>query len=222
MSAESANRSSAGRPSRGRFITLEGGEGVGKSTNVAFVAGWLRDHGCEVVTTREPGGTPLAESIRDLLLAVRDEPVAELTELLLVFAARAQHLDAVIRPALARGAWVLCDRFTDATYAYQGGGRGIDPAQIATLETLVQKGLQPDLTLYLDLAPEAAAKRLGDRERDRIEQERHTFFERVRAAYLSRASGSSRYRIVDASQSLNAVQADLAKILGEFLAEGAS
>ncbi len=213
------SRAPAGGAGRGRFVTLEGGEGVGKSTNVAFVARWLRDHGCEVVTTREPGGTPLAESIRDLLLTVREEPVAGMTELLLVFAARAQHLEQVIRPALARGAWVLCDRFTDATYAYQGGGRGLDPATIASLETLVQAGLQPDLTLYLDLAPEAAARRLGDRERDRIEQERRSFFERVRATYLTRAAGSPRYRVVDAGQSLEAVQTDLAKILTEFLAE---
>src|SRR5690606_5957669 len=132
---------------RGKFITIEGTEGVGKSTNLAFVHQWLVAQGLEVVVTREPGGTPLAEEIRSLLLAKRAEPVDETAELLLVFAARAQHLQAVIKPALARGAWVLCDRFTDATYAYQGGGRGLSLDTIAQLEQLVQGDLRPNLTL---------------------------------------------------------------------------
>jgi dTMP kinase len=207
---------------RGRFITLEGGEGVGKSTNMAFVAAHLRAAGLDVVMTREPGGTPLAESIRQLLLQVGNEPMAPLTELLLVFAARAQHLAEVIEPALRRGAWVLCDRFTDATYAYQGGGRGLDQAAISTLEHLVQGDLEPDLTLYLDLAVESAQARLQDRELDRFEREEMAFFRRVRAAYLSRASQAARFRIVDAGAPLPDVQVQLHGILEAFLAgEGA-
>lgn len=206
---------------RGRFITLEGGEGVGKSTNLAFVAEKLTQAGLEVVTTREPGGTPLAEAIRELLLGDSEEPMSGLTEVLLVFAARAQHLDRVIRPALARGAWVLCDRFTDATYAYQGGGRGIDESAIAALEQLVQQGLEPDLTLYLDMPPAAAEVRLGDRHRDRIEREERAFFERVRASYLDRAAGSARFRVVDAGGSLEQVRDQLAAILDDYLAGAA-
>lgn len=204
-------------PNRGRFVTLEGGEGVGKSTNLAFVAGHLRRAGLEVVTTREPGGTPLSEEIRRLLLTVREEPMAELTELLLVFAARAQHVARVIEPALERGAWVLCDRFTDATYAYQGGGRGLDTGAIAALEQLVQKGLEPDLTLYLDLSLEAAEVRLGDRERDRFEREDRAFFERVRHSYLERAARSERFRVIDAGASLEAVQRQIAGVLDDYL-----
>lgn len=203
---------------RGRFITLEGGEGVGKSTNLDFVWRWLDAAGLEVVRTREPGGTPLAEEIRGLLLAVRDEPVAPLAELLLVFAARAQHIAEVIEPALARGAWVLCDRFTDATYAYQGGGRGFDPAVIAVLERLVQDTLQPDLTLYLDLAPETGRARMTGRALDRFEREQDPFFERVRAVYLRRASDLARFRVIDAAGPLATVQARLADALRDFLA----
>lgn len=203
---------------RGRFVTLEGGEGVGKSTNLAFVAERLRAAGHEVVTTREPGGTPLAEAIRGLLLEVRDEPMHALTELLLVFAARAQHLDRVVRPALARGAWVVCDRFTDATYAYQGGGRGVDRAAIGALEALVQQGLQPDLTVYLDMRPQAAVARLEGRDKDRIEHEQQAFFERVRAAYLERArQNPERFRVIDAAQPLHRVQDDLAAVLDAFV-----
>lgn len=207
----------ASHSDRGRFVTLEGGEGVGKSTNLAFVAAHLRGAGLEVVTTREPGGTPLAEEIRRLLLTVREEPMAGLTELLLVFAARAQHLERVIEPALARGAWVLCDRFTDATYAYQGGGRGLDAGAIAALEQLVQQGLQPDLTLYLDLSLEAAEARLGDRERDRFEREDRAFFERVRDSYLARAARGERFRVIDAGASLEAVQKQIAGVLDDYL-----
>lgn len=204
---------------RGRFVTLEGGEGVGKSTNVTFVAERLRRHGVTVVVTREPGGTTLAEAIRQLLLEGSAEPMAELTELLLVFAARAQHLARLIEPALARGDWVVCDRFTDATYAYQGGGRGVDPRSIATLEALVQRGLQPDLTLYLDLPPELAEVRLGNRPRDRIERESLAFFERVRQAYLARAAGAPRFRVVDAGSPLPDVQRQLGALIDDFLAE---
>lgn len=201
----------------GRFVTLEGGEGVGKSTNMAFVAAHLRAAGLEVVTTREPGGTPLAEAIRQLLLFGGDEPMAPLTELLLVFAARAQHLARVIEPALQRGAWVLCDRFTDATYAYQGGGRGLDRAAIAALERLVQGTREPDLTLYLDLPVEAAQARLDGRERDRFEREELAFFQRVRETYLSRAAEAARFRIIDAGLPLAEVQVQLARTLDEFL-----
>lgn len=204
---------------RGRFITLEGGEGVGKSTNMGFIAERLRARGVDVVTTREPGGTPLAEAIRSLLLEVRDEPMAQLTELLLVFAARAQHIAQVIEPALARGAWVLCDRFTDATYAYQGGGRGLDQTVIEALEALVQQGLEPDLTVFLDLPPEAAEARLGDRPRDRFEREQQDFFLRVRRSYLAQAAGAARFRIVDAGTSLDAVQREIAAIVDDFLAQ---
>ncbi len=171
-----------------------------------------------MTVTREPGGTPLAEAIRNLLLGVSEEPMSGLTELLLVFAARAQHLERVIRPALDAGTWVLCDRFTDATYAYQGGGRGLDAGVIAALEMMVQRGLQPDLTLYLDLSPEAAEARLGDRERDRFEREEAPFFRRVREAYLARAAGApGRVRLIDASGSVDEVRARLAAAVNRYL-----
>lgn len=200
---------------RGKFITIEGTEGVGKSTNLAFVHQWLVAQGLEVVVTREPGGTPLAEEIRSLLLAKRAEPVDETAELLLVFAARAQHLQAVIKPALARGAWVLCDRFTDATYAYQGGGRGLSLDTIAQLEQLVQGDLRPNLTLILDIDVALGLERASARgELDRFESETLAFFERVRAAYQERAlAAPDRYATVDAGQPLGQVQADIAQVL---------
>lgn len=203
----------------GKFLTLEGTEGVGKSTNLAFVEQWLSARGIEVVVTREPGGTPLAEEIRALLLAKRAEAVDETAELLLVFAARAQHLAGVIKPALARGAWVLSDRFTDATYAYQGGGRGLPLATISQLETLVQQNLRPDLTLVLDIAVEVGLARAGQRAAlDRFESENIAFFERVRAAYRTRAAlAPERYSIIDAGQPLAAVQAQLAAALASLL-----
>ena len=207
---------------RGAFITLEGTEGVGKSTNLEFVCETIRGAGFGVVSTREPGGTPLAEEIRGLLLAVRDEPVAHIAELLLVFAARGQHLAETIEPALRAGAWVVCDRFTDATYAYQGGGRGIDQATIATLEDLVHGSLQPDLTLLLDAPFDAVSGRLSARAKDRFERERRVFFERVRANYLARARRHPRCVVVDAARPLTIVQADLAVALGPLLARHAS
>ncbi len=208
---------------RGRFITLEGGEGVGKSTNLDGVTRWLTERGIEVIRTREPGGTARAEAIRDLLLAPDiDEPLDDDAELLLIFAARAQHLARKIRPALERGVWVVCDRFTDATFAYQGGGRGIEPARIAELERFVQRGLEPDLTLLLDMPVEAAQRRLQGRlaasgdDRDRFERERADFFEAVREAYLSRAAAApQRVAIVDADAPLQTVQARLAACLEE-------
>ncbi len=203
----------------GRFITVEGIEGVGKSTNMAFMKDYLEAAGVTVVMTREPGGTALAEQIRTLLLAPRDEPMCEMTELLLIFAARAQHLAQVIRPALARGHWVLCDRFTDATYAYQGGGRSMDKATIGTLETLVQDTLRPDLTLVLDLDPELGLSRARSRAAlDRFESETVVFFHRVRAEYLARAARHSTICVVDASVPLDQVQQQIARELDRFLA----
>lgn len=205
---------------RGVFITVEGGEGVGKSTNLNFVADLLRAAGHAPLLTREPGGTALAESIRQLLLAPADEPIAELTELLLVFAARAQHLERVIKPALAAGQWVLCDRFTDATYAYQGGGRGLNVAHIADLERLVQGALRPDLTLLLDAPVAVGQQRAGARggAPDRFEAEQAAFFERVRNAYRARAEREpERFRVVDAAQPLAQVQAQLRACLAPWL-----
>lgn len=202
----------------GLFITLEGPEGAGKSTNREFLAQQLRQLGREVVLTREPGGTPLAEQIRELLLASSDEPMCSDTELLLVFAARAQHLHQVIRPALARGALVLCDRFTDATYAYQGGGRGLSRQRIAQLETFVQGDLRPDLTLIFDLPVEIGLSRAAARGRlDRFEQEGMKFFESVRSAYLDRAmQAPERYRVIDASMPLDDVQRALLALIPEL------
>lgn len=200
---------------RGRFITVEGTEGVGKSTNLAFVSELLQDWGQTVVQTREPGGTPLAEQIRDLLLQNRPEVVSHKTELLLVFAARAQHLEQLIEPTLERGDWVLCDRFTDATYAYQGGGRGLDKALIELLEARVQEALRPDLTIILDIEPEVGLARAAARaELDRFEQEDIAFFNRVRSAYRARAEQfPERYLVINAGQPLDKVQADLKSAL---------
>ncbi len=203
----------------GLFITLEGPEGAGKSTNREYLAEHLRAQGVDVVLTREPGGTPLAERIRELLLAPSDEKMDADTELLLVFAARAQHLAEVIRPALARGAVVLCDRFTDATYAYQGGGRGLSLERIATLEQFVQGDLRPDLTLVFDLPVEIGLSRAAARGRlDRFEQEGQAFFEAVRQAYLARAQAApQQYTLIDASQSLAQVQQALDALLPQIL-----
>nr|WP_186351518.1 dTMP kinase [Pseudomonas chengduensis] len=201
------------------FITLEGPEGAGKSTNREYLAERLREQGINVVLTREPGGTPLAERIRELLLDPSDEPMAADTELLLVFAARAQHLQQVIRPALAKGSVVLCDRFTDATYAYQGGGRGLSNERIAQLEQFVQGELRPDLTLIFDLPVEIGLARAAARGRlDRFEQEGRGFFEAVRQAYLQRAKQApQRYRVLDAGQTLAQVQADIDALLPSLL-----
>ncbi|WP_426141672.1 dTMP kinase [Pseudomonas sp. DWP3-1-2] len=203
----------------GLFITLEGPEGAGKSTNREYLADRLRAEGIDVLLTREPGGTPLAERIRELLLAPSDEPMHADTELLLVFAARAQHLAQVIRPALARGAVVLCDRFTDATYAYQGGGRGVSLQRISTLEDFVQGDLRPDLTLVFDLPVEVGLARASARGRlDRFEQEGRTFFDAVRSTYLKRADAEpARYRLVNAALPLSDVQQSLNALLPEIL-----
>ncbi|MBX2807619.1 MAG: dTMP kinase [Cellvibrionaceae bacterium] len=199
----------------GKFITIEGSEGVGKSTNIAFIQTLFEQQGVELLITREPGGTPLAEAIRQLLLAPHQEPMDETTELLLVFAARAQHLRQVILPAINSGRWVLCDRFTDSTYAYQGGGRGLDPSVITQLEAMVQRQLQPDLTLYLDIDVRLGLARASARAQlDRFEREQIDFFERVRQAYLTRvAQQPQRYQVIDASQALAQVQQDIAAVL---------
>jgi len=203
----------------GRFITIEGGEGVGKSTNIACVENFLKARAIPFVKSREPGGTPLAEELRGVLLTPRDEKVCEKTELLLMFAARAQHLQQVILPALARGHWVICDRFTDATYAYQGGGRGLSVSMIATLEQLVQEDLQPDLTLLLDVDVQTGLARVEARaETDRFEREQRDFFEAVRAMYQQRARQyPCRFRIIDASRTLEDVQQEIISVLSDFL-----
>lgn len=205
---------------KGRFITIEGVEGGGKSTSLDFVRRYLEDAGKEIAVTREPGGTALGEEIRALLLGHRHDGMAQDTELLLMFAARAEHVAKVIRPALDAGKWVLCDRFTDATYAYQGGGRGIPAARIAQLEEWVQGKLRPDLTLLLDLPVELGLQRAGKRSAlDRFEREKTEFFERVRQTYLDLAKQHpGRFRVIDASQSIPEVQACIADVLDKFLA----
>lgn len=202
-------------PKRGRFLTLEGGEGVGKSTNIQFITRLLADRGIDCLVTREPGGTELAEKIRDLLLSEHSEPVCEMTELLLVFAARAQHLQQKIQPALKAGQWVLCDRFTDATFAYQGSGRGLSQDTIRALETLVQGNLRPDLTVLLDIDPVTGLARAGQcGEPDRFEKEKQVFFERVRQGYLERAATEpERFLVIDAALPLADVQSDIERRL---------
>ena len=203
---------------KGVFITVEGGEGAGKSTNLEFIRHTLSAAGKPVVVTREPGGTPVGERVRDILLDTGSDMAAE-TELLLMFAARAEHLQRVIEPALAAGQWVLCDRFTDASYAYQGGGRGLDRERIAVLEQWVQNGLQPDLTLLLDLPVAQGMGRAGERgAADRFEQEQAAFFERVREAYRQRATEApERFRIIDAGRPLDLVQAQIEEVLRQWL-----
>ncbi len=205
----------SGLTSHPRFVSLEGGEGAGKTTVLDALRVALRERGEEVVSTREPGGTPLAEMIRGLLLDPSHEPPSADAELLLMFAARAQHVRETILPALGRGAWVLCDRFTDSSYAYQGGGRGLDPAWIAALERRVV-GMQPGLTLLLDVDVARGRERARGRDLlpDRIESERDEFFERVRAAYRARAAADpARFRVVDASRPAAEVAADAVRQL---------
>jgi dTMP kinase len=203
---------------RGAFVTLEGGEGVGKSTNLAFVATYLESRGVAVLTTREPGGTPLGEVIRQWVLQGDHDVLSAEVEALLMFAARAQHLDAVIRPALAAGKWVVCDRFTDATFAYQGGGRGADHRLLDALEAGVQRGLEPDLTLLLDAPPEVGRLRIAARTPDHFERERAPFFERVRHAYLDRARRNpKRIKVIDAAAALERVQSDMMRELDTLL-----
>ncbi|MES9964320.1 MAG: dTMP kinase [Candidatus Sedimenticola sp. 20ELBAFRAG] len=204
---------------RGMFITVEGGEGAGKSTNLAYIQQLLEESGVEVLFTREPGGTELGEEVRDLLLGHKHTGMGEDTELLLMFGARAEHLKGKILPALEKGQWVLCDRFTDASYAYQGGGRGISWERISALESWVQGELRPDLTLLLDLPVDQGLKRAGERsEPDRFESEAQHFFDRVRSAYLRIAEEQpARVRVIDASLELDKVQAQIRSAVEEFL-----
>lgn len=204
--------------SHGLFVTLEGGEGAGKTTSLAFVRAFLEQAGKDVVVTREPGGTPLGEKIREILLHGRDDMHVD-SELLLMFAARAEHLARVVRPALAAGAVVVCDRFTDATYAYQGAGRGAADARIRVLEDWVQQGLRPDLTLLLDIPVERGLARAGERGTpDRFEREQVDFFERVRDAYLATAAREpQRVRVIDAAQDIPKVELQLRAALETLL-----
>lgn len=204
--------------SRGRLITLEGGEGAGKSTVLASLRAQLGAACTTLHCSREPGGTPLGEKLRGLLL---DEPAlapVPMAELLMMFASRAQLCETLIAPALARGDWVLCDRFTDASYAYQGGGRALGAQAVAACEALATSGLQPDLTLLLDLPPAVGMQRIADRSKDRIEAEATGFFERVRHAYLERARAHpARFVVIDASQALAQVQAQVSAAVADRL-----
>jgi dTMP kinase len=203
--------------SRGAFITLEGGEGVGKSTSLAVVEACLKRHGIDPSLTREPGGTALGESIRDWILEGRHGALSAEVEALLMFAARAQHLDEVIRPALRAGVWVVCDRFSDATRAYQGCGRGADPALLDTLTATVQRGLVPDLTLLLDAPVGVGMARIAGRPHDHFEREDAAFFERVRQGYLDLAAAEpQRFRVIDASRSPEEVGAAIEHELDPF------
>jgi dTMP kinase len=203
----------------GKFVTLEGSEGAGKTTALNAIRDWLTEKGVEFTVTREPGGTPTAEKIRDLLLDKNNQQITSDTELLLMFAARAQHLNELILPKLSQGQWVICDRFTDATYAYQGGGRGIAMDRISHLESWVQGELRPDLTLLLDLPVDQGLARAGERsEPDRFELEKVAFFERVRQVYLDRANQfPQQFRIIDASKSIEQVQEQIHHQLKLFI-----
>lgn len=201
--------------SAGRFISIEGGEGVGKSTSVAYIQEYLQTSGIELVSTREPGGTKLAEDLRSLLLNHHDERVDPFTELLMMFAARRQHITEVIQPALAAGKWVLCDRFTDASYAYQGYGRNLPLAFIDSLAKWVHGETNPDMTLLLDVDIEVGMQRARQRNSlDRIESENMAFFETVRQGYLTRAKAEpKRFKIIDASQDIASVQTQIRQAL---------
>jgi len=201
---------------RGRFITVEGIDGAGKSTQLAAIVSLLRGRGIDLVVTREPGGTPLGEQVRELVL---HQPMGAFAETLLVFAARAQHIETLVEPALDAGRWVLCDRFTDATFAYQGGGRGVGETRIAVLEDWVHPGLQPDLTFLFDVAPEVAALRLASsRAADRFEVEQRDFFARVRAAYLRRAERfPERFVVIDGAADAEAVTRQVTERLLSWL-----
>jgi len=207
-----------------KFITLEGSEGVGKTTNLEHIQTLLTERGIDFVVTREPGGTELGEQLRDLLLGHKHDGMADETELLMMFAARSEHLDKVIKPALSKGQWVLCDRFTDATYAYQGGGRGIDLNRISILEDYVQGDCRPDLTLLLDAPIDVGRERAGKRSApDRFEKEQTDFFDKVRGAYLKRAADDpQRMKIIDASLELDAVKSQITEQIKSFFSEGNS
>lgn len=203
---------------RGYFITVEGIEGSGKSSSMEFIAATLRVQGREILMTREPGGTEFGETLRAVLLKPRKEEIEAETETLMMFAARSEHLAKVIEPALAQGTWVICDRFTDATYAYQGGGRGVPLSRVAELEHWVQGALRPDITLLLDVEPQTGLERATSRsDPDRIEGEALEFFERVRGVYLRRAAQEpSRFAVIDAQQPLKAVKTAILEVLRRF------
>lgn len=202
-----------------KFITLEGSEGVGKTTNLEHIQSILNAHHIDFIVTREPGGTELGEQMRELLLGHKHDGMADETELLMMFAARSEHLDKVIKPALEKGQWVLCDRFTDATYAYQGGGRGIDIKRIQILEDYVQGDCHPDLTLLLDAPIEIGRERAGKRSApDRFEKEQTEFFNKVRNAYLQRAENDpQRMKVIDASVELEAVKQQISQQIEAFI-----
>ena len=202
---------------RGRFITLEGIEGVGKTTNIEFLRELLEQKGIDVLVTREPGGTPLAEDVRKVLLETRDESMDPITESLLIFAARSQHVSTVIQPALNAGRWVLCDRYTDATYAYQGGGRGVALETLERLAEFAQGSLWPDLTIYLDAPVDKALARIANRQPDRFETEDSEFFARVRARYLAIEESEERVVLIDATQSIEEVRLRLVDAITDFL-----
>lgn len=203
---------------KGRFITVEGIEGVGKSTNVGFIERFLRAREIPLFVSREPGGTPLAEEIRAVLLGRRDEPVIPMTELLLMFAARSQHVAEVVRPKLAQGIWVLCDRFVDSSFAYQGAGRGVDRAAIDMLVSIVLGDLKPDLTILLDVKAETGLARARETGKDRFESEDDVFFERVRQGFLDLAElEPDRFEVIDTTEPLDKVEHELERVLTIFL-----
>jgi len=203
---------------RGQFITIEGGEGVGKTTNMQFIEEYLNNKNINLIITREPGGTELGELLRGIMLDPGQQNICSDSELMLMFAARAQHLQQKIVPALEQGTWVLCDRFTDATYAYQGGGRGINSSRIEQLENWVQGSLRPDLTILFDMSVELGMSRAASRsDPDRFEQEKIDFFERVRSTYIERAKlNTEQYKIIDASKQLPEVQSQIAQVLDKL------
>ena len=205
----------------GRFITLEGGEGAGKTTQLECIRRWWQARGREVVVTREPGGTALGEQIREILLANREDSISVDSEILLLFAARAQHIQQIVRPAVAAGQIVICDRFTDATYAYQGGGRKVPAPRLALLETWVQRDLRPDLTFLFDVPIEVGLARAARRgEPDRFEREQREFFTRVRNAYLARAQAEpKRFRVINAERNPDEIAAELTRVLNEAFPE---
>jgi len=207
-----------------KFITLEGSEGVGKTTNLEHIKTLLAKQGIEFIVTREPGGTEVGEQLRELLLDHKHDGMADETELLMMFASRAEHLDKVIKPALAKGQWVLCDRFTDATYAYQGGGRGIDFSRIEILENYVQGDCHPDLTLLLDAPIEVGRERATKRSSpDRFEKEQVAFFNKVRAAYLSRAENDpTRMKVINAALDLESVKSQITEQIKTFFTQSDS
>lgn len=221
MSHNKTALSGSSSTSRGIFISVEGTEGVGKSTNIAYIKQWLMDKDIQLEVTREPGGTPLAEEIRELLLSKRDEQVDSKTELLLMFAARCQHVSSKIKPALDSGQWILSDRFTDSSYAYQGAGRELGLDSLSELDQWALQGFKPDLTIMLDLPIEIGLARAEARgEKDRFESEQIEFFEKVRQGYLARAEADpERMKVIDASGSLDQVQAQLAQVLTAFYAQ---